>query len=55
MYIHITTTQPYGGAMFGRPIADTVELEKEFGGGGYVPFILDKCCQYVKEKGMIIL
>jgi len=38
--------------MFGRPIADTVELEKEFGGGGYVPFILDKCCQYVKEKGM---
>ena len=38
--------------MFGRPIADTVAIEKEFGGGGYVPFIVDKCCEYVKDKGM---
>ncbi|XP_065906715.1 rho GTPase-activating protein 24-like isoform X2 [Dysidea avara] len=44
--------EPFGGAMFGRPIVETVAIEKEFGGGGYVPFIVDRCCEYVKEKGL---
>ena len=43
--------QPNGGAMFGRSVHETVELEKKFGGGGYVPFLMHRCCDYVKQNG----
>ena len=38
--------------MFGRSVKETVELEKKFGGGGYVPYIVHRCCDYVKMNGM---
>ena len=40
--------------MFGRSVKETVELEKKLGGGGYVPFIVHRCCDYVKEHGMCV-
>ena len=43
--------QPNGGAMFGRSVHETVELEKKFGGGGYIPFLMHRCCDYVKQNG----
>lgn len=44
--------EPYGGAMFGRSLEETVTIEKKFGGGGYVPFIVYKCCEYVRKNGL---
>ena len=40
--------------MFGRSLAETVEIEKKFGGGGYVPFLVHKCCDYVKKNGTYV-
>ena len=40
--------------MFGRSIKETVELEKKFGGGGYVPYIVHRCCDYVKRHGTYV-
>ena len=37
--------------MFGRSVKETLDMEKKFGGGGYVPFIVHKCCDYVKKNG----
>ena len=41
--------------MFGRSLEETVTIEKKFGGGGYVPFIVYKCCDYVRKNGTFVL
>ena len=36
--------------MFGRYLAETIKFEKRLG-GGFVPIIVEKCVEFITEKG----
>ena len=46
----ISFIQPVGGGMFGRSLAETVRFESTRG-GGYVPFIVQKCVDFIRANG----
>ena len=46
----ISFIQPVGGGMFGRSLAETVRFETRRG-GGYVPFIVQKCVDFIRANG----
>ncbi len=45
-----THTQPYGGGMFGRSLAETMEVEARLG-GQFVPILLHRCVSFLRERG----
>ena len=50
----VTFIQPVGGGMFGRSLAETVKFETSRG-RGYVPFIVQKCVDFIRANGKHVL
>ena len=50
----MTFIQPVGGGMFGRSLAETMRFETSRG-GGYVPFIVQKCVDFIRANGKHVL